>query len=86
MKHLGIKIFKLDFPNTSKKDSMRMRIGVYLQGYYKGAADVYDIRDYNNAKRAEIAKIMKGNNNNNANKKKSPPKKSSKKASVPKKK
>ena len=86
LKHIGIKIFKLDFPNTSNKDSMRKRIATYLYDFYRGASETYDIRNYNNAKRAEIAKIMKGNNNNNANKKKSPPKKSSKKASVPKKK
>ncbi len=59
LKHLGIKIFKIDFPNTSKKISMITRLSKYLQ--YKGAASFYNIRNYNNAKRAEIAKFMKGN-------------------------
>ena len=66
LKKLGKKVFKLDFPNTSKKGSMITRLSVYLRAYYKGAADRYDIRNYNNAKRAKIEKMMKGNTPKNS--------------------
>lgn len=73
LKILG-KIFKIDFPNSKKQD-MITRLSVYLKGYYPGAAETYNIRNYNNAKRAEIAKFMKNNKNS--------PKKENKKINLP---
>ena len=76
------KILKIDYPNKTKKELMKRRLVVYLGAeYYPKAINTYNIRNFDNNKRKEFNRILKGINNS-ANKKKNSP--SKKKASNPK--